>query len=201
MATFPNSPTLGQTADIGSKTFTWNGYAWSQTGAAVSGGGSGEPGATGAIGATGADGADGATGATGPVGDYVESFNGATGAVEGVSSVNGQTGDVTVSGGGGGTFASSYSGHIYAPSEGTYYLDPRAPAGRTITEFYAICGTGGISADLYNSGASVGSLNVTPTGATASLSNTSLAEGGTLELVTSNYSACYDFRFAVRYTQ
>jgi len=99
------------------------------------------------------------------------------------------------------TITSSYAGHIYAPSEGTYYLDPRAPVGRTITEFYAICGTGGISADLYNSGATVGSLNVTPTGATASLSNTSLAEGGTLEMVTSNYSACYDFRFAVRYTQ
>jgi len=33
--------------------------------------------------------------------DYVETFNGATGAVEGVSSVNGQTGDVIVSGGGG----------------------------------------------------------------------------------------------------
>ena len=133
-------------------------------------------------------------------GDYVETFNGSTGAVEGVSSVNGQTGDVTVSGGGG-TFSSSYAGHIYAPSEGTYYLDPRAPVGRTITEFYAICGTGGISADLYNSGATVGSLNVTPAGATASLSNTSLAQDGTLELVTSNYSACYDFRFAVRYTQ
>jgi len=99
------------------------------------------------------------------------------------------------------TVTSSYAGHIYSPSEGTYYLDPRAPVGRTITEFYAICGTGGISADLYNSGATVGSLNVTPTGATASLSNTSLAEGGTLEMVTSNYSACYDFRFAVRYTQ
>ena len=104
-------------------------------------------------------------------------------------------------GGGGGGGTGAYHGHIYAPSEGTYYLDPRAPVGRTITEFYAICGTGGISADLYNSGAAVGSLNVTPAGATASLSNTSLAEGGTLEMVTSNYSACYDFRFAVRYTQ
>jgi len=112
-----------------------------------------------------------------------------------VTSVNGATGAVTT------TVTSSYAGHIYAPSEGTYYLDPRAPIGRTITEFYAICGTGGISADLYNSGATVGSLNVTPTGATASLSNTSLAQDGTLELVTSNYSACYDFRFAVRYTQ
>ena len=99
------------------------------------------------------------------------------------------------------TVTDSYSGHIYAPSEGTYYLDPRAPIGRTITEVYAICGTGGISADIYNSGATVGSLNVSPTGVTASLSNTSLAQGGTLELVTSNYSACYDFRFAVRYTQ
>ena len=112
-----------------------------------------------------------------------------------VSSVNGQTGDVTT------TFTSSYAGHIYSPSEGTYYLDPRAPTGRTITEFYAICGTGGISADLYNAGATVGSISVTPTGATASLSNTSLAQDASLELVTSNYSACYDFRFAVRYTQ
>jgi len=116
-------------------------------------------------------------------------------------SASGITIDAAGGGGGGGTFSSSYAGHIYAPSEGTYYLDPRAPVGRTITEFYAICGTGGISADLYNSGVTVGSLNVTVTGATASLSNTSLAEGGTLEMVTSNYSACYDFRFAVRYTQ
>jgi len=179
MTTFPNSPSPGDQVVFNETTFEWDGSRWVALGSI----------------------SVGPDGATGPVGDYVESFNGATGAVEGVSSVNGQTGDVTVSGGGGGTFASSYSGHIYAPSEGTYYLDPRAPAGRTITEFYAICGTGGISADLYNSGASVGSLNVTPTGATASLSNTSLAEGGTLELVTSNYSACYDFRFAVRYTQ
>ena len=32
MATFPNTPTLGQTADIGTKTYAWNGYAWSHIG-------------------------------------------------------------------------------------------------------------------------------------------------------------------------
>jgi len=46
-------------------------------------------------------GGGGAADGGGIVGDYVISFNGATGAVIGVSSVNGQTGDVIVSGGGG----------------------------------------------------------------------------------------------------
>jgi hypothetical protein len=62
----------------------------------------------GGAGPAGADGATGATGATGPVGDYVESFNGQTGAIEGVFSVNGETGDVTVSGGGGGTYSVAF---------------------------------------------------------------------------------------------
>ena len=54
-------------------------------------------------------GADGPTGPTGPVGDYVESFNGATGVVEGVSSVNGNTGDVSLSVGYEYTFTNSVS--------------------------------------------------------------------------------------------
>jgi len=101
----------------------------------------------------------------------------------------------------GSTITDSYIGHIESPANTTYYLDPRIPVGRTITEFYAICGTGGISADLYNSGATVGSLNISITGATASLSNTSLAEGGTLEMVTTNNSSSGDLRFAIKFTQ
>jgi hypothetical protein len=38
MVNFPNSPTVGQTYTVGTKSWTWNGTAWN---AVVSGGGSG----------------------------------------------------------------------------------------------------------------------------------------------------------------
>ena len=93
MATFPNSPTLGQTADIGTKTYTWNGYAWSQTSSDTpvtlslgTTGPTGPTGPAGATGETGAQGDPGPTGSTGPQGDtpteYVETFNGLTGTVD-----------------------------------------------------------------------------------------------------------------------
>jgi len=87
MATFPNSPTLGQTADIGSKTYTWNGYAWSQTSSDNSvtlslgtTGPTGPTGPAGATGETGIQGPTGATGATGPQGEQgIQGPTGATG--------------------------------------------------------------------------------------------------------------------------
>ena len=99
------------------------------------------------------------------------------------------------------TITASYSGHIYAPSEGTYYLDPRVPIGRTITEFYAICGAGTIDLELKNGVFSVGTISVSSAGTTATLSSTALSQNAELTLVATNYSACYDLRFAVRYTQ
>ena len=101
----------------------------------------------------------------------------------------------------GSTITASYSGHIYAPSEGTYFLDPRVPIGRTITEFYAICGTGTIDLELKNGVFSVGTISVSSAGTTATLSSTALSQNAELTLVATNYSACYDLRFAVRYTQ
>jgi len=88
MATFPNSPTLGQTADIGTKTYTWNGYAWSQTSSDNSvtlslgtTGPTGPTGPAGATGETGIQGPTGATGATGPQGEQgIQGPTGATGA-------------------------------------------------------------------------------------------------------------------------
>jgi len=104
-------------------------------------------------------------------------------------------------GGGGGTFAASYHGHIESVSNKTYYLDPRLAADRTITEFYAIAGTGGCTAELSGDGSSIGTMQVSTSGSTASLSNTGLSAGNTLELTLSDNSLCYDLRFAVRYEQ
>jgi len=104
-------------------------------------------------------------------------------------------------GGGGGTFSSSYSGHIESPVNKVFHLDPRLPADRTITEFYAISGTGGCTAELNGNGNLIGTIQISTTGATATLSNTSLSTGNTLELEIQDVSLCFDLRFAVRYTQ
>jgi len=124
---------------------------------------------------SGIAGATGATGATGPAG--------ATGAT-GPSSVT-----------------ASYSGHLESAIVKTYYLDPRLPVERTVTEFYAICATGGCSAGIGGQNGSISTINVSPTGVTGSLANTTLPVGGTLDMTLSNVSNCFDLRFAVRYTQ
>lgn len=114
MATFPNSPTLGQTADIGSKIYTWNGYAWAQTstespvtlslgttgptGADGPTGPAGSTGPTGPQGIQGIQGIQGNTGPTGPQGDQgIQGATGATGPVgDYVESFAGFTGTVAV---------------------------------------------------------------------------------------------------------
>ena len=108
---------------------------------------------------------------------------------------------IDAAGGGGGTFSSSYSGHIESPVNKVFHLDPRLPADRTITEFYAISGTGGCTAELNGNGNVIGTIQISTTGATATLSNTSLSTGNTLELEIQDVSLCFDLRFAVRYTQ
>jgi len=71
MATFPNTPTLGQTADIGTKTYAWNGYAWSHIGS--------ESTIVLSLGTTGATGPAGATGPTGPAGATGDAYIGVSG--------------------------------------------------------------------------------------------------------------------------
>ena len=99
------------------------------------------------------------------------------------------------------TVTASYSGHLESAIVKTYYLDPRLPVERTVTEFYAICGTGGCSAEIGGLNGSISTISVSPTGVTGSLANTTLPVGGTLDMTLSNVSNCFDLRFAVRYTQ
>ena len=210
MATFPNSPTLGQTADIGSKTFTWNGYAWSQTGAAVSGGGFGEP---------------GATGATGSFTIYYSATSPSTPSVgdiwfdsdDGVFSIYTNDGDsdqwIEITGKQGATGPAgptgavedlSYTGLLEYPTNKTYNIDRYTVGSRTFNFFYADCVTGGCSADLYVAGATVAApLNVTPSGASASFS-TVAAAGSTVSIQITGITGgvlTTDLGFVVGYSQ
>ena len=99
------------------------------------------------------------------------------------------------------TVTASYSGHLESAIVKTYYLDPRLPVERTVTEFYAICATGGCSAGIGGQNGSISTISISPTGVTGSLANTTLPVGGTLDMTLSNVSNCFDLRFAVRYTQ
>jgi hypothetical protein len=99
------------------------------------------------------------------------------------------------------TVTASYHGHLESAITKTYYVDPRVPTARTVTEFYAICATGGCSAGIAGQNGSISTINVSTTGVTGSLANTALPVGGTLDMTLSNVSGCFDFRFAVRYTQ
>ena len=99
------------------------------------------------------------------------------------------------------TVTASYSGHLESAIVKTYYLDPRLPVERTVTEFYAICATGGCSAGIAGQNGTISTISISPTGVTGSLANTTLPVGGTLDMTLSNVSNCFDLRFAVRYTQ
>ena len=69
---FPSSPTLNQTYTAGTKTWSWNGTAWTLSFSGLTGltgaTGAGLTGATGASGVAGVNGATGVAGATGPAG-------------------------------------------------------------------------------------------------------------------------------------
>ena len=83
-----------------------------------------------------------------------------------------------------------------------YYLDPRAPIERTITEFFVIAGnTGGGTAELKGTNGSIASVQIGVTGATGTLSNTTLPAGGTLEIGVTAGELSEDLRFSVKYTQ
>lgn len=96
----------------------------------------------------------------------------------------------------------SYAGHIEAPVNKTFHLDPKLPANREVIEFYAVCGTGGCTATLHGNGNSIGVVSVSTTPSTAGfLGNTTLSAGNTLELRITNTVSCFDFSFAVAYKQ
>lgn len=95
----------------------------------------------------------------------------------------------------------SYHGAIASPENGTIWVDPRIPAGRQITEFFARCGAGSCTATLKRGTSTVGTISVTTSSSTSSLSNTSLSVDQELTLEISNNASCEDLRFAVRYQQ
>jgi hypothetical protein len=110
---------------------------------------------------------------------------------------NGQKGDA----GPAGVSVFSYHGHIESPVNKVFYIDQRLPADRTIDEFYAISGTGSCDAELRANGTVIGTMQVGVTGATASLSNTSITAQSSLVLDIDNVNLCFDLRFAIKYTQ
>ena len=170
-------------------------------------------GATGAAGPAGATGADGRSvgytaGNTFPSGSatgdfffetdtglyYVNAWDGATLAWLQISGRDGNTGSST----------ESYTGLLEYPTNKTYRVDRYTITSRTFNFFYADCLTGGCSADLYAAGSTLTStLNVTPSGASASFS-TAVAAGSTVEIVITGITGgvlTTDLGFVVGYTQ
>ena len=76
MVYFPKNPSNGETAALGSKTWTYvSAYnVWDKVGTEGATGATGSDGVTGATGATGATGSDGVTGATGATGQAIDTF-------------------------------------------------------------------------------------------------------------------------------
>jgi hypothetical protein len=98
----------------------------------------------------------------------------------------------------------SYVGQIDSPSTSkTYWIDRKVSTARTITEFYAICTSGTVTATLYSgaSGATqVGQIGVNSTGGTApTLTNTAIAANGVLRIVVSNVSSPSELAFVIKY--
>ena len=95
----------------------------------------------------------------------------------------------------------SYSGHLETVADKTYTIDAKVIADRTVTEFYGVAGTGSCTASLVSGGATLGNLSVSTSGATASLSNTGLSAGVSLDMVVSGNSSCEEFKFVIGYSQ
>ena len=96
----------------------------------------------------------------------------------------------------------SYHGHIEIINDKTYYIDPRVPVQRTISEVYVIAATGGCTAAFSGTNGVITTIaNINTTGATGTLSNTTLPVGGTFEMTISGNTLCQEFRFGVRYNQ
>ena len=108
--------------------------------------------------------------------------------------------------------ADSYVGHIETIADGTYYIDVRVPAGRTLTSFYIAADSGAsATVDLQEGGVSMLSatasltggtpLEILTTGTTPTISDTALAADAVLTIVLSGSSSGDNFRFAVEYAQ
>ena len=106
----------------------------------------------------------------------------------------------------------SYVGHIETIADGTYYIDVRVPAGRTLTSFYIAADSGAsATVDLQEGGVSMLSATASLTGGTPleiltsattpTISDTALAADAVLTIVLSGSSSGDNFRFAVEYTQ
>ncbi len=187
----------------------------------------------GVLGATGPTGPAGATGATGPAGPIGNtgatgavdlSFTGGVPAgasagdlwfdsTAGVFSVYIDDGDsnqwVELAGkqgetGPAPTINDSYTGLIESPTNKTYTIDDYTVASRTFNFLRATCVTGGCSADFYAAGSTLSNtLNVTPSGASASFS-TVVPVGSTFSLVVTGITGAVtttDLRFVAGYAQ
>jgi hypothetical protein len=106
----------------------------------------------------------------------------------------------------------SYVGHIETIADGTYYIDVRVPAGRTLTSFYIAADSGAsATVDLQEGGVTMLSatasltggtpLEILTTATTPTISDTALAADAVLTIVLSGSSSGDNFRFAVEYTQ
>ena len=187
-------------------------------------------GATGATGATGPQGTTGNTGAAGPQGstgntgavDVSYQSTAPTGASAGEVWFNSTSGlffvyvndgdsnqwvQIVGSPGPTGptpTINDSYTGLIESPSNKTYTIDDYTVASRTFNFLRATCVTGGCSADFYAAGSTLSNtLNVTPSGASASFS-TVVPVGSTFSLVVTGITGAVtttDLRFVAGYAQ
>ena len=106
----------------------------------------------------------------------------------------------------------SYVGHIETIADGTYYIDVRVPAGRTLTSVYLDADSGASATiDLQEGGTTMLSATASLTGGTPleiltsattpTISDTALAADAVLTLVVSGSSSGDNLRFAVEYTQ
>jgi len=102
------------------------------------------------------------------------------------------------------TINDSYTGLIESPSNKTYTIDDFTVASRTFNFLRATCVTGGCSADFYAAGSTLSNtLNVTPSGASASFS-TVVPAGSTFSLVVTGITGAVtttDLRFVAGYAQ
>ena len=95
----------------------------------------------------------------------------------------------------------SYTGQIETASDKTYTIDPFVSTARTITGYFIQSGSGTVTATLKNGSNTVKAASVSTTsGDQSSLSNTSVAAGATLSIVTSSNSSATDVIFNVEYT-
>lgn len=110
------------------------------------------------------------------------------------------------------TITDSYVGHIETIADGTYYIDVRVPAGRTLTSVYLDADSGAsATVDLQEGGTTMLSGTASLTGGTPleiltsatspTISDTALAADAVLTLVISGSSSGDNLRFAVEFTQ